>query len=140
MAITSLQFIVFCIILTVIYFILPGSWQWILLLGFSIWFYTRSGYAALLFLLVAAMASYAAGLWMERELERSRQQIAACEDRTQKAQVREASRIRRRRAFILLCFLIFGIWIVTKYSSMILNTISVISSTSIQKTDTRLRP
>ena len=107
MAITSLQFIVFCIILTVIYFILPGSWQWILLLGFSIWFYTRSGYAALVFLLVAAMASYAAGLWMERELERSRQQISECEDRAQKAQVREASRKRRRRAFILLCFLIF---------------------------------
>ncbi len=128
MAITSLQFIVFCIILTVIYFILPGSWQWILLLGFSIWFYTRSGYAALLFLLVAAMASYAAGLWMERELERSRQQISACEDRTQKAQVREASRRRRRRAFILLCFLIFGIWVVTKYSSMILNTIAPLLS------------
>jgi predicted membrane protein len=66
MAITSLQFIVFCIILTVIYFILPGSWQWILLLGFSIWFYTRSGYAALVFLLVAALALSVLSLILSR--------------------------------------------------------------------------
>ena len=128
MAITSMQFLVFCIILTILYFLLPGSWQWILLLVFSIYFYTRSGYLALLFVLVAALAAFLTGLWMERELERSRLVLAECRDRAQKAQVREESKKKRRRAFILMCILIFGIWIVTKYSSMIINTISPLLS------------
>ena len=55
MIITSMQFIVFCIILTIAYFLIPKSWQWILLLGFSMYFYTRSGYIALIFLLVTVI-------------------------------------------------------------------------------------
>lgn len=128
MIITSMQFIIFCIILTVAYFLIPKSWQWILLLGFSMYFYTRSGYIALIFLLVTATAAYLTGLWMEKQLNLSKEQLAQCEDRAQKAQVREASRKKRRLGFILMCILIFGIWVVTKYSSMFFDTIAPLLS------------
>ena len=85
MTLTSIQFPLFCLLLTVLYFLVPGSWQWILLLGFSLYFYTRSGYLALVFLLTAALAAFLTGLWMERELDRSKKQLAGCKDRSQKA-------------------------------------------------------
>ena len=124
MTLTSIQFPLFCLLLTVLYFLVPGSWQWILLLGFSLYFYTRSGYLALVFLLTAALAAFLTGLWMERELERAKLQLFECKDRSQKAAIREASGKKRRHAFILMCVVVFGIWIVTKYSSMIVSTIA----------------
>lgn len=128
MTLTSIQFPLFCLLLTVLYFLVPGSWQWILLLGFSLYFYTRSGYLALVFLLTAALAAFLTGLWMERELERAKLQLSECKDRSQKAAIREASGKKRRHAFILMCVVVFGIWIVTKYSSMIVSTIAPLLS------------
>ena len=59
----------FCILLILLYFILPGSVQWILLLVFSLYFYTRAGYPALVFLLITAAAAFGTALWMEKENE-----------------------------------------------------------------------
>ena len=123
-----MQFVVFCILLTFLYFVLPGSVQWILLLVFSLYFYTRAGYPALAFLLVTAAAAFLAALWMEKENGRAKAMVAACDDRARKTACREASQKRKRRAFILMCILIFGIWVVTKYSSMVLSTIAPLLS------------
>ncbi|HCI74514.1 MAG TPA: hypothetical protein DHV42_08280 [Lachnospiraceae bacterium] len=126
MNITSMQFVVFCTLLTILYYVLPGSIQWILLLVFSLFFYTRAGYPALAFLLVTAVAAFGTALWMERENERARALAAACGDRAGKAACREASRKKKKRVFILMCILTFGIWIVTKYSGMLLDTFAPI--------------
>ena len=97
-----MQFVVFCTLLTILYYVLPGSIQWILLLVFSLFFYTRAGYPALAFLLVTAVAAFATALWMERENERARALAAACGDRAGKAACREASRKKKKRVFELL--------------------------------------
>ncbi len=123
-----MQFLVFCIILIVFYFIIPGSFQWALLLIFSLYFYTRAGYTALLFLLVTAAAAFLCALWMEKENERAKALSASLKDRSQKAACREESKRKKRRVFILMCFLTFGIWVVVKYSGMLIGTIAPLLS------------
>ncbi len=123
-----MQFVLFCIILLVLYFIIPGSYQWILLLIFSIYFYTRAGYIALIFLLVTAAAAYLCALWMEKENDRAKAQSASLTERSEKAACREASKRKKRHVFILMCILTFGIWIVVKYSPMVIGTISPLLS------------
>lgn len=123
MSITSLAFLLFCGLLAAAYFVLPKACQWVLLLLFSLYFYTRSGWAGLIFLLITASASWLTALWMEHENAGSRAVLKTLESREKKAEERARSKSAKRMVFILLCFLIYGIWIVLKYSPMILSTV-----------------
>ena len=122
MSITSIPFLAFCLILAVLYFLIPHSFQWILLLIFSLFFYTRAGYPALVFLVSAAVLAYLTALWMEKENVRAKEAISALKDRDQKAAVREDSKKKKRYRFILMCIVLFGVWGIAKYSSMVLET------------------
>ncbi len=128
MAITSLQFFYFFVILIILYHVIPGALRWVLLLLFSLYFYTSAGYAPLIFLLITAAAAFGTALWMEKENARAKVSSAACTDRSEKAACREISKKKKRHVFILLCILIFGIWVVTKYSSMLISTIAPLLS------------
>ena len=127
MNITSIAFLLFAAVLTAAYFILPRRCQWILLLAFSLYFYTRSGYEGLLLLLLTAAVSFITALWMEKENDSSRKKISALGSREEKAAQRELSKKKKRSIFILMCFVIFGIWVVTKYSGMILNAVQAMA-------------
>ncbi len=128
MSITSMQFVFFCMLLSVLYFLLPGTLQWVLLLVFSLYFYTRAGYAALIFIIGAAAIAYAVGLWMEKENSLSKERLSRLSDRGEKAACREASKKKKRRMFTLMCVVLFGTWGVAKYSTMVLDTISPLLS------------
>ena len=122
MSITSIPFLAFCLILAVLYFLIPHSFQWMLLLIFSLFFYTRAGYPALVFLVSAAALAYLTALWMEKENVRAKEAISVLKARDQKAAVREDSKKKKRHRFILMCVVLFGVWGVAKYSSMVLET------------------
>ena len=114
MSITSIPFLAFCGILAVLYFLIPHTFQWMLLLIFSLYFYTRAGYLALVFLVLAAILSFCTALWMEKENVRAKEETAALKDRDKKAAAREGSKKKKRRIFILMCIVLFGIWGIAK--------------------------
>ena len=126
MNITSFSFLFFSGVLAVAYFLIPKSYQWVLLLVFSLYFYTRAGYPALVFLMLAAVLAFCTAIWMEKENARSKEETASLKDREQKAAARENSKKKKRHVFILMCVVLFGIWGVAKYSSMLLKTVGLL--------------
>lgn len=67
MEITSFAFLCFYSILLILYYALPGQFQWILLLAGSVLFYVFSGNPYLLFFpVLAVFCSYLCTLWMEK--------------------------------------------------------------------------
>ena len=67
MTITSFQFLVFVSAGLVIYYLLPKSWQWVVLLGMSLIFY---GWAArsytILYPVVSTLTAYVCTMWIDR--------------------------------------------------------------------------
>ena len=58
MSIISLTFILFIIIVICAYFLLPGRFQWIILLIASLAFYVSNGWQSLLYILVTILTQY----------------------------------------------------------------------------------
>lgn len=65
MSILSFEFMLFCILLVGLYYLLPKKWQWVILLAASIIFYVTYGWKMLPFLLASAAIAYLAGRRME---------------------------------------------------------------------------
>ncbi len=126
MSITSKDYVAFLTGLTAVYFILPKRFQWLVLLAGSLFFYSRAGLAGMAFILVTSLITYAAALWMEGANRRSKDALAALKDRDAKAAERERSKREKKRFFILMCIVIFGIWGVVKYSPMVLETVQAL--------------
>ena len=58
MSIISLTFIAFVILLTIVYFLLPYKFQWLILLVASFAFYIMNGWRSLLYILVTILTQY----------------------------------------------------------------------------------
>ena len=74
MSFTNLSFLVFTALLLLFYYVLPGRFQWLVLLLASIAFYLSWGPAALPFLLLSALTAFAAARRMDtlQQAENSR--------------------------------------------------------------------
>ena len=126
MSITSKDYIAFLTAVTAVYFILPKKLQWLILLAASMGFYVLSGWKGLLFLLVTAVITFLAALRIEKANTASKAAMEKLEDRASKAAERERVRKEKKRIFVLACIVIFGIWAVVKYSSMLLGTLQAL--------------
>ena len=62
MSFVSLKFLLFAVIVLLAYYLVPGRFQWVVLLAASLYFYTTYGFALLFFLLTSTAVAYGAGL------------------------------------------------------------------------------
>ena len=99
MSIVSQQFWIFSVILTILYFVVPKKYQWIVLLGGNIYFYYQSGMTGLLLLTGSVFIAYLAALELEKTEDKKRKKMICS----------------------LAVIMIAGIWIVFKYTRFILN-------------------
>ena len=127
MSITSKDYVAFLTGVTVVYFILPKKLQWLVLLAASMGFYVLSGIKGTAFILVTAVITYFAALGMEKVNSESKAVLEKLDNREAKASERERARKQKKRLFVLTCIVIFGIWIVVKYSPMILQTLHALA-------------
>jgi len=67
MSVISYEFAAFLFICVVLYYILPGRAQWLVLLAASMYFYAASGAGYLFFILTATVTVYAAALLLEKK-------------------------------------------------------------------------
>ena len=123
MNITSKDYVAFMAGVMVVYFILPKRFQWCLLLAASLFFYMKAGLPGVLFILTTSLVTFFTALWMESANRRSKETLAGLKDREAKAAERERSKRAKKRVFVLMCFIVFGIWVVVKYSPLLLQTI-----------------
>ena len=107
--------IAFSLALSVLYYLCPGRFRWMLLLCSSLFFYVYSGIRALPFLLVTAGTTFYCALRIEAIGEAGKKERAALPREEKKAQkLRVRSRQRRWLLFCLLCN--FGLLAVLKYT------------------------
>ena len=107
--------IAFSLALSVLYYLCPGRFRWMLLLCSSLFFYVYSGIRALPFLLVTAGTTLYCALRIEAIGEAGKKERAALPREEKKAQkLRVRSRQRRWLLFCLLCN--FGLLAVLKYT------------------------
>ena len=127
MSITSKDYIAFLTAVTAAYFILPEKLQWLVLLAASMGFYALSGLTGVTFILVTTIVTFFAALAMERANTASKSILAELKDRDSKAAERERVRKQKKRLFVLTCLVTFGIWVVVKYSPMLLQTLHTLA-------------
>ena len=127
MSITSKDYVAFLTGVTAVYFILPKKMQWLVLLAASMGFYVLSGVKGTAFILITALITYFAAIAMEKANARSKDALAQLKDRDAKAAERERVRKEKKRLFVLVCLVIFGIWVVVKYSPMLLQTVHALA-------------
>lgn len=67
MTITSFQFLIFVSVGLAVYYLLPKSWQWMVLLGMSLIFYCSAARShTILYLVISTLAAYVCTMWMDR--------------------------------------------------------------------------
>lgn len=66
MTFTTIEFAIFMAVTFVIYYLMPGKFQWIVLLLANGYFYYQTGWKSALFLLAVILVSYGCGLLIEK--------------------------------------------------------------------------
>ena len=77
MQFTSISFALFAAVLLTVYYLIPGKWQWPLLLIASYIFYLSAGVQYLFFILFTSATTYAAAWLMDRKMKQRDEYFAA---------------------------------------------------------------
>lgn len=117
MSFTSYSFAVFAALLLVVYYLVPGKWQWGLLLAASYLFYLQAGTEYLVFILLTTLTTFAATILMDNNLRRQdaylkehKETLSRDDKKVYKAEIKKKNRI-----WMSICLLInFGILFVCK--------------------------
>ncbi len=136
MAFTSAWFLLFAALTLLVYFTVPKSVQWCVLLAASYVFYFFSGAEYLLFILFTTVVSYLAARIMQKRIQAEDSLVEANRDIWEKSE-RKAYRAKekKKRFFILIASLVLtlGVLAVLKYTGFVLSGInSVMSSFGYQ--------
>ncbi len=117
MSITSMNFILFVLALTVLYYLVPKKAQWMVLLLASAGFYCAAGLRAAIYIVITAASTYAATLAMGRVTQYQKQYLAAGGELTkeQKAEFKKRNTLRKRWIMVAALVLNFGFLCVFKY-------------------------
>ncbi|MBO5128962.1 MAG: MBOAT family protein [Oscillospiraceae bacterium] len=77
MQFTSFSFLLFAAVLLTVYYIIPGKWQWPLLLIASCFFYISAGTEYLVFIALTTLSTYATTILMDNRLKQRDVYMAA---------------------------------------------------------------
>ena len=129
MAFTSAWFLLFAAITLLVYYSVPKSMQWWVLLAASYGFYAYAGVQYLLFILFTTLVSYVVARIMRSRIEAEDTFVEANRDTLEKSE-RKAYRARekKKRFSILLVGLLLtlGVLAVLKYTGFVLSEISAV--------------
>lgn len=118
-----MAFIGFTIVLTLLYFLLPKKYQWIMLLIASIAFYLAGGWHGAIYILVTIVSQYFLALALEKKNDEMQRKMSEQEfDGKQKKQIKKEYASQKKR-FVLLSVLInIGILAFLKYANVAIDS------------------
>ena len=123
MLFTTLQFIAFLVVLTLVYYCLPGRLQWPLLLAASLLFYYSIARKLLVFVVLAAALGWGCALWIEsikgREAAAVAQAKAQGLDRAARNAVKRSFLPKRRGVMALFMVGVLGMLLTFKFYNML---------------------
>ncbi len=129
MLFTSYGFIGFLLVLLVLYYIVPKSFQKYLLLLASVAFYALSGPLYLLYLFSAITTSYVAGRLMGKNIEKSKTYLEEHKDtisREGKKLFKAREKTRRKGYMVTAIVINIGVLSVVKYTNFIIGNINAL--------------
>ena len=124
MAFFSWQFILFLTVSLAVFYIVPGRFQWMVLLASSAWYYvTGGGLKACIYVLVTVVTTFAGAVIidnMQRQVDeklkgKGKGPDGAKLSREEKKQLKAAGQKKKKRVLVLVLLINFGILIVLKY-------------------------
>lgn len=118
MALNSLPFLLFLAAVTVIYYIVPKKFQWVVLLLASYGFYLSSGIESVAYIIGTTLITYASGLVMQKKRDDFQKKLAALpEDVTkeEKQQMKKAVTKKIHLIQVLTVLLNLGVLAYVKY-------------------------
>ncbi len=132
MAFFSWQFITFLTISVVVYYLIPGRFQWLVLLASSAWYYmVGGGPRAAVFVAVTVVTTWGGAVLMdgissgeESRFRKSQNLGAEKLSRDQKRVLKAAVQKKKRRIMVLVLLLNFGILGVVKYGNFVTTNIN----------------
>ena len=133
MAFFSWQFIVFLIVSVTVYYMIPGRFQWIVLLISSGWYYqVGGGPRAAVFVAVTVVTTWGGACLMDRIPQREEKKLRSGEDagetgklsREQKKALKAVVQRKKRRIMVCVLLLNFGILGVVKYGGFVTSNLN----------------
>lgn len=127
MPLVSYEFLAFFAVAALAYYLIPGRFQWILLLAASLMFYAGGGAIYLLYPLATAVSTWLIALAIGKAESASQAYIREHKlDREQKKAYQSQIRKRNKRLMIAGLLLNFGILAVLKYADFFLRNLNLI--------------
>lgn len=127
MSFFSLEFGIFMLLVTVVYFIVPKKYQWILLLFASYLFYASNGLNGILYLILTTIIIYTAGLLLEK-LQTGFAECTKGADAEQKKLEKALCQKRKRLVVAGAITLTLGILVFVKYSEFVFCNLNAVLS------------
>lgn len=131
MDLLTLGFLLFCIALVIIYYLVPKTMQWWVLLAASLYFYAMSGIKNILYVLITALSTYVATRMIQSLTDRQKEWIKANKKTTSKeerAAYKAHIQAKRRAILVAALLLNFGILCTFKYLHFLIAQVNTVIS------------
>ena len=131
MDLLTLGFLLFCIVLVIIYYLVPKAMQWWVLLAASLYFYAMSGIKNMIYVLITALSTYAATRMIQSLTDRQKEWIKANKKTTSKeerAAYKAHIQAKRRAILVAALLLNFGILCTFKYLHFLIAQVNTVIS------------
>ncbi len=119
MSFTSLYFMVFVFAVCVFYYLVPGKYQWVLLLFASYGFYAAQGLTCIVFLLAVTLTVYLSALsigWQQEKADREGEKMLEEGASLEERKIYKAKKKKAAKYIVIVCFFVnLGILAVLKY-------------------------
>lgn len=127
MAFTSFNFLVFVLISVGLYYAAPIKYRWLVLLVASYVFYLISSPKTFYFLIIATLVTFIGGILIDNENDNSRKLIASNAEltRDEKKNIKNCSRLRKRRIITAIFIINFGVLAALKYFKYYLQSMNI---------------
>lgn len=140
MLFTSYAFLASYVCMLFLYYLLPKRFQWMLLLGFSYFFYACQNPKYLFFLLASCVTVYATGIILQRIADEQKKYLSKRKEvlsKEEKKNYKQKMKSRQKRWMVLCLLLNLGILAGVKYMNFFLGNINgilrVVGSTTTLK-------
>ena len=118
MSFTSLAFLIFVSVVVIAYYITPSKYRWIVLLAASYGYYLQASAKSFVFIVTTTVVTFFGAIYINNEDKKHKAYIAEHKDemtREERKAYKEASGKVKKRIFLLVLLVDFGILILLKY-------------------------
>ncbi len=125
MPVASFSFLLFVLVLTIVYYLIPSRYRWIVLLVASLLFYCSYGIYFILYMLFSSLVTYFGTILLHKTVLGYKAILSEAE-KEKKKQLREELKKKKKRICFVTTITVLGIWIALKYANFIIHNFNLL--------------